>query len=163
MRYLIFSDSHGEIKLMHNIVGAASDRPNPPDGIIFLGDYLRDIEKIRRDFPDFTYHIVAGNCDFGSPVPLERLLDLGGVKILITHGHRYGVKSGLDRILTTALQMGADAAFFGHSHIPIITQKNGITLLNPGSITEPRGGQTRKSYAEAEIIGGKITTRIIEI
>ncbi|MCL2753105.1 MAG: YfcE family phosphodiesterase [Defluviitaleaceae bacterium] len=163
MKYLVFSDSHGETKLMHNIVKNACLDDSPPEGIIFLGDCLNDIQKIQRDFPNFTYHIVAGNCDFMSPAPVEKLLDFDNTKILITHGHRYGVKSGHDRILTAALQMGADAAFFGHSHIPIILQKNSITLLNPGSITEPRGGQARESYAVVEIIGGKILPRIIEV
>jgi len=163
MKYLVFSDSHGGEGLMQAIVAKAVEGNDPCEGVIFLGDTLRDIRRVQDAHPQLDYHIVAGNCDFGSSTPLEKLVQLGGATILLTHGHRYGVKSGYERIATSASQMGADAAFFGHSHIPVITQKNGVLLLNPGSITEPRGGQKYRSYAIVEIIGGKITPKIVEV
>ena len=162
MKFLVFSDSHGNNALMRKVISDAASS-NTAQGIIFLGDYLGDIKQIQRDFPDFAYHMVAGNCDFGAAEPLEKLIEIGGAKILIAHGHRYGVKSGFERILTATLQLGVDAAFFGHSHIPVIMEKNGITLLNPGSITEPRGGQKYRSYAIVEIIGGRLSPQIVEI
>ncbi|MCL2576020.1 MAG: metallophosphoesterase [Defluviitaleaceae bacterium] len=159
MRFFVFSDSHGDSRLMRKIAGNA----DKIDGIIFLGDYLRDIEHLQKDFSKLAFHIVPGNCDFLSPKPLEKLVEIGGEKILITHGHKYGVKAGYERILTAALQMGANAAFFGHSHIPIKSEKNGVILLNPGSITEPRGNAIRRSYAIIDIDDGKITPQIIEV
>ena len=161
MKFLVFSDSHGETKLMQETIEATRGRSL--DGIIFLGDYIRDAEKIKKLFPDLTLYAVPGNCDFLSTAPQELLLEINNAKIFMAHGHRYGVKSGYERITAAAVSGGANAAFFGHSHIPICIEKNGITLLNPGSITEPRGGYKRKSYAIIEIIGGKIISQIIEV
>jgi len=156
MKILVFSDSHGETREMARVIGTTTDAA----GVIFLGDNVRDIEKVAALHPHLPYYFVAGNCDFMSKAPNEACVELGGVKIYICHGHRHGVKSGLGHLAEFARQIGAQAAFYGHSHIAAQGEKNGITLLNPGSITEPRG-DIGASYALVEIEGGRISTRII--
>ena len=42
-----------------------------------------------------------------------------------------------------------DCFLFGHIHIPTIKRDNGIMLLNPGSITLPKGGNPA-TYAVLE-------------
>ncbi|MDR2167417.1 MAG: metallophosphoesterase [Clostridiales bacterium] len=159
MKILVFSDSHGQTRLMSEIVGNFKDELG---GIIFLGDYVRDCLKLQQLHPHLKYHMVAGNCDFMSPAPEEALIELAGIKIFLTHGHLHGIKGGYYRIVAHAAKIGANACFFGHSHVPAHFQKNGITFLNPGSITEPRG-HLGKSYAVAEIVGGTISIQIVEV
>ena len=44
---------------------------------------------------------------------------------------------------------------FGHTHRPFFEQKNGITVLNPGSLSFPRQEGRRGSYMIMEIDGDK--------
>ena len=158
MKILVFSDSHGKVDKMAQIVGNSQDARV----VIFLGDNIRDIEQVQELHPHLNYYAVPGNCDFLSTKPREQVVELAGARILITHGHRHGVKSELDTLASHAKKEGCHAAFFGHSHIAHEEIKNGITLLNPGSITEPRG-QIGASYAVCEINDGAIVTQIIEV
>ena len=73
-------------------------------------------------------------------------MTLGGKRILMAHGHEYGVKSSLARIVASAVSRDVDIVLFGHTHEPQelylpegenqfgITQKKPLYLLNPGSI-----------------------------
>lgn len=83
------------------------------------------------DAPCFA---VRGNCDWVSDLPMELLLPLGGKRIFLCHGHGYGVKNGLLRLFYRAREQGADYAVFGHTHHSLIAQREGIFLVNPGSI-----------------------------
>ena len=158
MKILVLSDSHGVTKLMADVVAKFEDEVACT---LFLGDYLRDIEKIAGKFRGMTFHAVPGNCDFFSDLSRELTVEVGGKKIWMTHGDHFGVKSGYGRIESAAAVRGADICLFGHSHIPIVYEKNGILFLNPGSITEPRGPK-RKSYAIVEILNGAVLPKIIE-
>ena len=83
---------------------------------------------------------VKGNCDFGG-AEAEELVQILGHKILLTHGHNYGVKYSIDRLCYAAEEKQAEAAFFGHTHRPLVDYYHGILLFNPGSLGEPRGGR----------------------
>ena len=54
--------------------------------------------------------------------------------ILLTHGHRFGVKSGLEGLLALAGERGLDLICFGHTHQPLIHREKGCLFLNPGSM-----------------------------
>ncbi|MDR2183130.1 MAG: YfcE family phosphodiesterase [Clostridiales bacterium] len=159
MKILVFSDSHGVTKLMMDIVGNYAENLAC---VMFLGDYLRDIEKVSSKFQDITFHAVPGNCDFYSNLSRELTLEADGKKIWLTHGDRFGVKSGYAHIEAAAAARGADICLFGHSHKPIVYEKKGTVFLNPGSITEPRGPK-RKSYAVLEIFDGEVFPKIVEV
>ena len=73
------------------------------------------------------------------------------MKILMTHGHRYGVKSGYGTALAAAKSMGAQVVLFGHTHIPFMEEREGILMLNPGSLRNPD-----REYAILEIENGKV-------
>ncbi|HML26840.1 MAG TPA: metallophosphoesterase family protein, partial [Methanomethylovorans sp.] len=56
-------------------------------------------------------------------------------------------------------EIEADFLFIGHSHLPFIRKIGDLTLVNPGSVGQPRDGDTRASCAifdtdtlQAEII-----------
>ncbi|MCL2854933.1 MAG: metallophosphoesterase [Defluviitaleaceae bacterium] len=152
MKILVFSDSHGKTDLMIEIT---KKHQHQIGAVCFLGDVMRDYVKLRNTFPDLTIHAVPGNCDPKSTKERVQVVELGGAKIMLTHGHLHSVKREYTKIAAAATEMGVDACFFGHSHKPITFEKNGITFLNPGSITEPRGTMG-KSYALVEIADGKL-------
>lgn len=155
MKILVFSDSHSNYKYIEK---ALEIHKGVADLVVFLGDGGRDIERVRSHYPNLQFFIVKGNCDVFSSAEYRdySVLDLDGIKILITHGHLFGVKSGYDRILYRAEELGADAVFFGHTHQPLdysayVGEKR-IQLFNPGSIAY--GG----TYGVVNIANGVLVT-----
>lgn len=73
-------------------------------------------------------------------IPYERIIDVCGYKILICHGHLYHVKYSLQDLINEGISQQVDIICFGHTHIPLITKKKGILLLNPGSLAFPERG-----------------------
>jgi putative phosphoesterase len=133
MRVLIFSDSHGETE---NMISAA--RIYAPELAIFLGDGLRDFESFCRRFPRLPTESVRGNCDYLSQSPEQRELQLGDLRLLLCHGHRYGVKRDLSLLSRKARSLSADIALFGHTHVACHLQEAGLLLFNPGSVGDPK-------------------------
>ena len=102
---------------------------------------------------DCPCSIVSGNNDFFSDLPREDVIDIEGNKVLVTHGHYYGVSMAFDQLADAAKQRGCNAAFFGHIHVPVLEKEDGILLVNPGSLAFPRQRGRRPSYAVLETDG----------
>ncbi len=128
LKILVFSDSHGLLGYLYDAIEAEM-----PDVVLHLGDHLRDAEAIEAAFDRPEFYMVAGNCDYDAAGQTERLLELDGVRIFMTHGHRYGVKMRLDSLCARAESLGAQLALFGHTHQPLLEQRGGLWLLNPGA------------------------------
>ena len=129
MKILVLSDSHGCMKYMQQAI--EKERPNL---ICHLGDGARDVELLRQRYLQTPILGVPGNCDRPAPdIPLTQITQEAGVRILLTHGHSYGVKSGLLRLRLAAQEAGCQIALFGHTHVPYCKQTEGVWLLNPGS------------------------------
>ena len=136
MKILVFSDSHGGVSKIDKALELHAGRA---DLVIFLGDGLRDISVIKEKYPNLTFFSVRGNCDFFSgEEPKEAVLDLEGIRVLVTHGDRYSVKGSLQTILYAGAEKEVDAILFGHTHIPYdsceYVGSRRIQLFNPGSI-----------------------------
>ena len=61
------------------------------------------------------------------------------------------VSLGLECLRTEAVARGFDIAMFGHTHRPFYENKNGLILLNPGSLSYPRQENRLPSYAVMNI------------
>ena len=128
MKLLIASDTHHSIGNLYDAI-----ERERPDAVLHLGDHQSDAEDLACVFPSISFYTVPGNCDHNWTDETDRLLILGGVRIFMTHGHRYGVKSGYDRLLLAAKQAGAALALFGHTHCYYQAVRDGVCLLNPGA------------------------------
>ena len=146
MKILVFSDSHGRLGLMLDAI--EKERPRR---IFFLGDNYRDGEDLASAWPDVPVDMVKGNCDF-CPGPDELLVEAGGVRFLLTHGHRYGAKSGTDRLAEAGKRMGAAMVCFGHTHEALNMPERGVWLFNPGTAG---GVHNRPGYGVILADGGK--------
>ena len=131
---IIVSDSHGNSKELEKLNGRIAEN----DYFIHLGDGAMDARNILNDYPEKTY-LCAGNCDFFSPLPEDGILDIEGVRIFYCHGHKYRVKSDLGALASAAKSRGADIALYGHTHTALITEIDGVTLINPGSLRYAAG------------------------
>ena len=144
MKLLIFSDSHGNVANMEDVV-----RLERPDRILHLGDLVRDAQSLQEKFPEIPVTFVPGNCDGYRPdLPDQRLFTLEGCKLLMTHGHIYQVKMGAWAAMRAAREAGAGLLFFGHTHEAFCEFQNGLWVVNPGSI----GSLARPTYAVAILV-----------
>ena len=147
MTILVLSDSHGCISNMELAVEKVS-----PDMIFHLGDCWADAEALREQYPHIPFHHVPGNCDFRPLEAAEELLCVQGVRILLCHGHTYGVKQTLLRAGYRAQEADLDLFLFGHTHMPLVDKKGKTWFVNPGSI----GRGARPTYATITIEDGKL-------
>lgn len=141
MRVLIVSDTHGK----HYNLDRALEEAGKIDMFIHLGD-VEGGEDYIEAVVECEKHIVAGNNDFFSQLPREDEFYIGNKKAFITHGHNYSVSMTKEQILEVGKVRGADIVMFGHTHQPYFEQKDGITLLNPGSLSYPRQIGRKGSY-----------------
>lgn len=128
MKLAVFSDSHGSPQKMLDAIERLK-----PDIVVHLGDGEGDVALVKKHFPTLPLYAVKGNCDYRTMKPETKLFDVCGVKIFITHGHLYGVKSTRARLIDEAVRRGAGIAMYGHTHKAQLMQADGFTLLNPGS------------------------------
>ncbi len=132
MRILVLSDSHG---CESGLIRAIEEQPGARH-VLFLGDGLRDLHYVATRYPERVFTSVRGNNDFSAEEPNERLIELGGKRIFMTHGHTYGVKGTDYHLLSAAAGNRADIAVYGHTHTPVTRYEDGIYLMNPGSVRE---------------------------
>lgn len=157
MRILVISDTHG----MNDEIIDAVLEDEEFDLLIHLGDYVEDGETI-SEILGLPKAIVAGNGDFNSGYPEDRLLQVKDIKIFLTHGHKYNIGKNIDNIYYRALELEADIALFGHSHKSINIKEDKMIIMNPGSTSLPRSQHMIRTYGIIEI-GEKIKTEIIEM
>lgn len=160
-KIVIVSDTHGKTENLLKIDNVIKES----DYVFFLGDMIADITKYQREAgitekPEFI--IVKGNCDFFSKYPDEEVVEVEGVRMLLTHGSSYGVKGYAEALFTPARTNNCQAVFYGHTHVADIIEDYGTKLINPGSLTAPRG-KGKPSYAYAVVNDGKIMVSIVEI
>ena len=121
------------------------EREAPFDKLIHCGD-VEGREIFIEALADCPCCIVAGNNDFFCDLPREQEITIGGKKALVTHGHYYGVSIDLSGIADEARSRGCEIVFFGHTHKPVVAQKNGVLVINPGSLAYPRQSGRKSSY-----------------
>lgn len=151
MKLMIASDIHGSAVWAEQVLERfEAEKANY---LILAGDLLYhgprnplpegyDPQEVIRIFNNIKHRIIAvrGNCDsevdqmvLEFPMMADyNVLPYGDHKIMISHGHLYD-----DRNLPKSLVAG-DIFIFGHIHLPVIKQENGVYIFNPGSASMPK-------------------------
>ena len=157
MKYLIASDIHGCLSSTRRLL-KIYEKQNC-DRFIFLGDILYhgprnalpdeyDTLQVSQMLNKYAAQIysVRGNCDaevdqlmLEFPITADYMqLPIEGKVFFASHGHHFGPHN--------LPPMGsADYLLCGHTHIPTCERLEGITYINPGSISIPKGG-SKKSF-----------------
>lgn len=149
MKVLVVSDTHGRDESLEMAVALEQ----PFDYLIHCGD-VEGREFFIEALAECPCTIVAGNNDFFSELPREEEFFVGGSHIFITHGHYYYVSMNENRLKEEAKGRGVDIAMYGHTHRPALSQEDGVTILNPGSIAYPRQTGRKASYMIMEVQDG---------
>lgn len=140
-KVLVISDTHGRTDNLDRIL----PKLKPLDQLIHLGDVGNDADYIEV-VAECPCCFVAGNNDYFSDLPRERLIKISGVPIFLSHGHTYHVSMSKDFIRSAAMQREAQIALFGHTHVPYLEQGYSLTLANPGSLSLPRQADHVPTY-----------------
>ena len=154
-KYIICSDVHGSIDTFRNVVDYFLK--NGCDKLIILGDLLyhgprndipdgynpKEVIKLVNSIKDKVI-MVKGNCE--SEVD-EMVLDFRVFKkrkikylsrnIYLEHGHHLDFNHNC--------YISGDIVFYGHTHISKFDVINGVSYINPGSVTIPKNN-TKKSF-----------------
>ena len=138
------------------------------DLILHAGDLVdaRVIEDLARFAP---VEAVGGNNDppeLAARLGLRKIVEIGGVRIGLVHGHRGRGRNTPDRAAHAFLrESGVGAVVFGHSHLPLLAAPRRrlypesdplpFLLFNPGSPTDRRHAP-RCSFGTLWIEGGAV-------
>ena len=158
MKLLIASDIHGDIDCLERTLDEFYKRGC--DRLLLLGDILyhgprndlpegyapkRVIERLNAERTNIL--AVRGNCDtevdqmvLDFPILADyAVLSLDGLTLFATHGHVF------NRDHLPPLKSG-DLLLHGHTHLlGMWKTEEGVTVLNPGSVTLPKGGNPKSS------------------
>lgn len=112
--------------------------------VLFGGRNPAYLKKCRETF-------TAESLDFLATAPLSRELEVDGVRVLLIHAspwepHDEYIYPGSPRLAKFAT-LDHDLVCFGHTHVPLIHRVGGVTVLNPGSPSQPRDQDRRGAYA----------------
>lgn len=150
MKVILVSDTHG----MHTNLREVFEREKPFEQVLHMGDTALKYDEIEK-LAGVPVAFVAGNCDWGSSQPTEKVVIIGGTRIFMAHGHTYHVNYGYEYIAAEARKRNALVCLFGHTHVPCFETNGGIYLVNPGSISSPRQGGGIPTYGVMYIEQGK--------
>ncbi|MGL5901743.1 MAG: phosphodiesterase [Cetobacterium sp.] len=178
MKIFVISDIHGSSYFLKKALEAF--HKEKADQILILGDELyhgprnplpidynpKEVVEILNKYKEKII-AVRGNCDsevdqmlLEYPIMSDySILFLNGKKIFATHGHIYNE----DKLPNLS---DGNILIYGHTHLPLANKKDKIYILNPGSITLPKGGN-ENSYGIFEEdmfyiknLDGKIITKL---
>lgn len=161
MRVVVLSDTHipdFAKALPARVIAAA----RACDLILHAGDVTSApvLDELTRLAP---VRVAMGNNDrpdvatWGAEAVVR--LDLDGVPTVMLHDS--GPREGRERRLRRAFP-DARLFVFGHSHIPIDAEVNGVRFFNPGSATWKRR-QPFATYGVLSIMRGKLTSRLVAL
>ena len=155
MKILVVADAHNVTAPIINQI-----KKENADMLFFLGDFVKDGEDIKRKLQIPAY-IIAGNGDMATYYKKEQLLKIRDKRILLTHGHQYNIKNGLQRLYYYGVENRINAILFAHTHIPYLNWEEEVLIMNPGSPTFPRGGSNIGTYGILNI-GSEMTAELVK-
>lgn len=150
MRILIASDIHGRLRAAKKLESAV--RAYRPDRVILLGDFLYNGPRngVPNDYDPmavcdilnrFASIIIGvrGNCDSRVDESLLHF-ELKDSRAVALNGYRCDLVHG-DLLTSDLLEVErGDILMFGHTHQYMLKSEDGVTYLNPGSVSFPKGG-----------------------
>lgn len=150
LRVGVISDTHGLLRPEALALLQGSDH------IVHAGDIGGDhiLQALARIAP---LTAVRGNNDHGpwaDALPATQTVTLGGVAIHVLHD--------IAELAIDPLAAGVRVVIAGHSHKPVLQERDGVLHLNPGS-AGPRRFRLPIAVAELMVDEGCASARIVEL
>ncbi len=144
MKIIVVSDTHMNLEKYSSLVTSTD-----ADLYIHLGDGIHEFTDVAKQNAEKRFVFVKGEDDL-CEASTFRILPIGGCRIFCTHGHEQDVISGLDEFIDQAKANQCNIALYGHTHLFKTALIDGIYVMNPGSLSSPRG-KNNPSYGVLEI------------
>jgi putative phosphoesterase len=99
--------------------------------------------------------------------PVSLALDIAGVRLLMVHASPW--KPFEDYILPRSpklahfAQLPYDFVILGHTHVPMVECVDRVTVINPGSCSQPRDQDRRGSYAILDLEHREVELRRVRL
>ena len=173
MRVVVVSDTHGSVEFWMRLERFLENA----DAIWHLGDVLYhgprnplplgyEPAKLAERLKRFSIDYVRGNCDadvdvmvLGLP-EMSRVVEesVGNFKIVMIHGDDLSEEDEEEFTISHK----AHILLRGHTHIPRLERKGRIWVVNPGSLSLPKGG-SENSFAEMVFDESEVVVRILNL
>lgn len=151
MQIVVVSDTHGRDEVFQEL------RLRHPQASAFL--HCGDSETDPFNLDGFVS--VQGNNDYYANYPLERVLELEGVRVYMTHSQYLRHHNRIESLVAKAKENDCTLVLYGHTHVFDVQEIDGITLVNPGSLNHQRD-MSVLSYGLITINKGKIKVERID-
>lgn len=126
----------------------------------------RGMNRLAAECIRWTWErITAPNADYLKELRFRLNLSLGELNMSIFHGSPWKLDECLYEVDVTErlLEMtGSQIVVTAHTHIPFIKRFRKGLVLNPGSIGQPRDGDSRACYLLLDVKTGNVSIRRIE-
>ncbi|WP_181687380.1 metallophosphoesterase [Halorhabdus salina] len=151
----VFADTHGTDSPRLSERGERALRN--AEQVVHAGDFTTAevYDAFEKRAAELT--AVHGNSDapaLRDGLPTVTTFDWAGWTLLVTHGHEHNSTT----LPLLARERGADLAIVGHTHRPGIEELGDLSVVNPGSHADPRGGP--RTYARLQAKDGAIVIDI---
>ncbi len=137
MKIMIMSDSH--FLPRNDIIDLM--RSQDVEYYIHCGDIYMNYEPL----PFSNLFIVLGNNDYHEG-QREIHTNIDGLNFFIVHGNRLDVNFTTELLVEKAKSTNSDIVCFGHTHKAYFAWEDGILLINPGSLSFPRGAYRHPTF-----------------
>jgi uncharacterized protein len=161
------------------LVGVVSDTHGNREGMLLAAARLKSLGvgillHLGDDYQDMATLSQAGLEVLGVPglycpeyrlpeVPNRRVVDLGGVKFLLTHTE---TRTGYDGPHDPDPEMACyevDAVLYGHTHVSNIEERQGIAWINPGHLRHRMDRGQPPSFAVLHIQAGELRAQVRQL
>ncbi len=165
MKVAVISDTHGSLKWLERALELSTDA----ELILHCGDVLYHgprnplpdnynpaaVVELLNSLPPGKILFVRGNCDADIDVQLLkhdlslrfRTVRIEHLRVGMVHGDQF---RGKEAPLNFGKELHLEVVLFGHTHRKRMEEKNGILILNPGSVALPKDGTHSLAFLEVE-------------
>ena len=155
MRIGLISDTHGKLR------NEVFDHFGGVGGILHAGDIgsmdlLVELEAVA---PVTAVYGNTDGHDVRSEVPEVAELELDGLRVVVVHGHQLGSPTPAGLV---GAHHGADLIVYGHTHRPLVEERDGVLVVNPGAAGAARFG-IPPSLALLDISDGEPRVELIQL
>ena len=131
MKIIVIGDSHENT----DAISLVRENYTEADYLIHCGDCCVDASKMHG------FVTVEGNMDRPNQFPMYQIIECEPYSIVVIHGHTLiSSQVTLRELAEYAKSYGCNVLIFGHIHMYIDLQYDGVRILSPGSVFDNRDG-----------------------
>ena len=116
--------------------------------VLFSGGNAPYLKKCQAEFAPELLDVLAT-----APIMFE--CEAAGARLLMVHASPWKPFEGYilphSPQLARFAQLPYDFVILGHTHVPMVHRAQGVTVINPGSCSQPRDQDPRGSYAILDV------------